>query len=102
MWHEMTDDQTTADGDQRFLCNPVVAIGTDDILTITCGNARYDLTVNDRGLLMMIVKHHPTVDPVYVDGRRAVNDLKSDLLWEHIPTFWRNQIKRNARTLTRR
>ena len=102
MWHEMTDDQTTADGDQQFLCNPVVVGDPDDVLSIVCGTSRYDLTINDRGLLMMIVKHHPTVDSVYVDGKRAIHDLKDDLLWEHIPTFWRNRINQNARTLTRR
>ena len=98
MWHDMTDDQTTADGDQHLLCDPVVTMLANDMLTVTCKEARYELAFSNRGLLIITVYDWPEAPGRLSAGKRAIKNLKRDLIWEHIPTFWRNQINQTLRS----
>ena len=98
MWHEMTDDQTTADGDQHLLCDPVVTMHDLESLTVACKEARYELAVSKRGLIMVVVYDWPEAEGRLSAGKRAIKNLKRDLIWEHVPTFWRNQIDQTLRS----
>jgi hypothetical protein len=98
MWHDMTDDGLTADGDQQFLCDPVVVMRSNDHLTITCKDAAYELVISNRGLIILNAFDDATADGRMSAGKRAIKNLKRALLWEHVPTFWRNQINQTLRS----